>query len=185
MPETTDTPHKPAREGQAEEFYQKALSFNEPDTYRIRGSQAVPWLLKAARLGHLEAQHALGVRYFHDHSFLDDIEPDENFESAVINVLRYDPNLATAVYWFNHAAGGGHALSMFYLSECLRGGLGTPQNVPLGIQYLRSAAERGQPTAQLRLGEAYRDGRDVEKDPAAALYWFEKAAEREDAIGPS
>ncbi|HVW69182.1 MAG TPA: tetratricopeptide repeat protein, partial [Steroidobacteraceae bacterium] len=47
--------------------------------------------------------------------------------------------------------------------------------------WIRSAAEYGVPAAQLRLGRMLLEGHGVDRDEAAALRWFLRAADRKDA----
>lgn len=46
------------------------------------------------------------------------------------------------------------------------------------IEKMKKAAEQGNADAQLKLGELYEKGEDVEKDWAEALKWYRKAGEQ-------
>lgn len=50
----------------------------------------------------------------------------------------------------------------------------------ISARYFRMAAERGNPTAAYKLGEAYEEGIGVPKDPVLALEWYRQAAARGD-----
>jgi uncharacterized protein len=59
-------------------------------------------------------------------------------------------------------------------------GIGLPQNEPLGLRYLRMAAENGHQLAQNNLGARYVSGDGVEVDLVEAYRWFTLAAEQGD-----
>ena len=53
-----------------------------------------------------------------------------------------------------------------------------PAPAPVAADPLLDAAARGDPDAQCSLGEKYFYGRDIEKDQAQAVEWYQKAAEQ-------
>lgn len=56
---------------------------------------------------------------------------------------------------------------------------------PAALREFKQAAERGEPAAQVNLGNLYMKGLGVEQDYAAAERWYRQAAERGDPIGQS
>ena len=51
------------------------------------------------------------------------------------------------------------------------------------LERITAAAERGDPKAQVRLGERYAQGKGVAKDLTKARYWYAEAAEQGDRAG--
>jgi TPR repeat protein len=56
------------------------------------------------------------------------------------------------------------------------------QDYVKAVQLLRPLAEKGDRTAQFRLGALYAEGKGVARDDKIALGWFEKSAEQGDAM---
>lgn len=56
---------------------------------------------------------------------------------------------------------------------------------PAALREFKQAAERGEPAAQVNLGNLYMKGLGVEQDYAAAERWYRQAAEHGDPIGQS
>lgn len=58
------------------------------------------------------------------------------------------------------------------------GGTGLTRDLPAALTWYRRAAERGDPVAQMNLGDRYARGAGVPRDPVKALAWFTLAAEQ-------
>ena len=58
------------------------------------------------------------------------------------------------------------------------GGLRLAPDLPQAVSWYRRAAERGDPVAQMNLGDFYARGHGVPRDRARALAWFSLAAEQ-------
>ncbi|MEO1457939.1 MAG: caspase family protein, partial [Pseudomonadota bacterium] len=85
---------------------------------------------------------------------------------------RQDPE---AMDWLRSAADTGHVSAWHTIGAYqMRGDLGG-QDQARGVRWLRLAAEAGNPSAMKSLGNAYRDGRGVPADPAAAEDWYRGA----------
>src|SRR5262245_43190097 len=59
-------------------------------------------------------------------------------------------------------------------------GEGVPVNMTTSLDWLRKAADQGDPTAQFNLGVMYSSGKGVPKDPVQAYMWADIAASRGD-----
>jgi TPR repeat protein len=84
--------------------------------------------------------------------------------------------------WFARAASAGHTEAAYMLGVEL-----LSREPTQAIEWLRRAAEHGQPHAAAKLGEVYLGGDHVPQSYAEAARWFEKAAfpiERDFSRGP-
>lgn len=82
---------------------------------------------------------------------------------------------ATARYWLKRAADAGDAESELFMYDRLFASKNV-KDKELGVRYLVRAAEHGEPTAQVVLGESYRDGSGVPKSIDHARYWLRRSA---------
>ena len=58
------------------------------------------------------------------------------------------------------------------------GGAGLARDLSAALAWYRRAAERGDPVAQMNLGDRYARGAGLGRDPVQALAWFTLAAEQ-------
>lgn len=156
------------------------------------------WLLRAARLGSLDACVQMG--------------------EACLMGRGTAENAVRAVRWIRHAAHKGQPFAqgrlaylhwtqegglardeaeiykwsrlaalqkdpggMWLLAECLMRGVGTPQDEAAAVEWFKKAAKAGHTTAQSRLAQMYYHGIVVAKDYAEAGKWASIAAEHDDA----
>lgn len=99
------------------------------------------------------------------------------------NLYRYgrgvDRNVQEALKWFQKAADNKDEDALMEIiniytdidNECF--------DIEKGLSLLKEMAEKGKVTALLRLGEIYEDGIGVEEDKHAAIYWYRKAANKD------
>lgn len=64
-----------------------------------------------------------------------------------------------------------------YVVGCVCKALGVSNNADGSIIGIRQSAERGNPSAQVKLASRYQSGRGVEKDLGRYIYWLQNAAE--------
>ena len=114
---------------------------------------AVRWYRGAAEAGLAEAQLRLGDLYFWGKP---GIERD----------------LPEAVKWLEKAAAQGVASAQNTLGVMRETAEVGSQNFGEAVRLFRAAAEQGDARAQMNLGRMYANGTGVEKDLAAACYWF-------------
>lgn len=156
------------------------------------------WLLRAARLGSLDACAQLG--------------------EACLMGRGTKEDAVRAVHWYRHAALKGQAFAqgrlaflhwtqeggltrddaeiykwsrlaalqkepggMWLLAECLMRGVGTPQDEPKAVEWFRKAAEAGHTAAQSRLAQMHYFGIAMPVDYAEAGKWASIAAENDNA----
>ncbi|MDR2406084.1 MAG: hypothetical protein LBE27_06905 [Deltaproteobacteria bacterium] len=159
----------------AEKLYQQALALQEDSSVFLKDSKAIPLLKQAADLGHQEAQFRLGLRYYNEFStILALLEPSLR---APFELEKGDSQIKS-YNWFKKAADTGHTKALFYLSECLREGIGVKADLDKSLECLTEAAERGYSAAQLKLAEHHLKGELLPKDSTSAINWFLKAADQ-------
>lgn len=148
-----------------EEEYKLGLDYYNDQDY----SNAKEHLLKAAELGHAEAQYVLGNNYLDD---------------------GYD--LYEAFSWYFKAAKQGVAYAMGMVAQIYEYGIEDyikPDESKANEWYLKAAeqfredADKGDAESQFMLGELYCDGYGVEQDYSEAAIWYRKAAEQGHAVG--
>lgn len=118
-------------------------------------SLAIPWYKKAAEQGHVEAQYNLGYCYAEGKDVPQDYKQ--------------------AVYWYKKAAEKGDADAQYDLGYCYAHGKGVNKDYKQAIYWSEKSAKQGKLLAQKALGDYY-EGRDNNK----SLYWYRKAADRDD-----
>ena len=91
------------------------------------------------------------------------------------------PNDEKAVLYYKKAANLDFVPAEYNYGVHLLCGKGTEKNVEMALYWLNKAAEEGSASAQLRLGEIYREGHeDIPVDLAKAESWYLKAIDNND-----
>ncbi|MDJ0943315.1 MAG: tetratricopeptide repeat protein [Kiloniellales bacterium] len=112
-------------------------------------------------------------------------------EAACRRALEQDPTEVRFVYQYGRALArlDRNDEAIAYLSQAAEAGyliayttLGAifhfvTLDYAEAASWYRQGAELGSPSAQVLLGDLYRRGRGIEKDPKAALAWYRKAAD--------
>ena len=106
------------------------------------------WLERAAELGHVEAQAHLA------------------------SMLRSEGDYDTARKMFEKAAAAGSSRAEYGLGLIYWQGCGVPRNVSTAVEFLRSAASKGDPDAQANYGLFL--AREM-NEPKEAMKWYERA----------
>lgn len=116
-----------------------------------------------ANNGNIEAQYALGLKYY--------------FGKGV------NCNREEAFKWIKASAEGGLIEANYRLGEFYERGIGVKRNFNKAIKYYKKAADSGNQDAQyylgacyFRIGEAYRTGNGVLENHEKALNYFKKSA---------
>ena len=100
-----------------------------------------------------------------------------DFDAGVAAYTRGD--VAAAVAEWTADAAAGHVGAAWLLGNLYAQGKGVARSDRLAFTYFLQAAEAGHPGARVAVGRYYREGNkdaEVERDYAAALDWFDKAA---------
>ncbi len=115
------------------------------------------WWRKAAKQGHVGAQHNL----------------------ALLLIERgKGPDFRNAATWLKSAAATGFVVSQYSLAKLYATGLGVEKDDARAFELFLMAGKAGFVKAQYNLGKIYRDGLGVEANPAISVDWFNKAAMR-------
>ncbi len=120
--------------------------------------KALELFTEAARLGHAEAQHNVGICH------------KSGRYGKALDILK-------AAWWFEKAAVQGytaarHDLGKYYLS----GGGGYAPDYVKAVKWLTLAADAGNADSQNDLGKCYAEGKGVGQDYKKAKAWWKKAA---------
>ncbi|KAF9156119.1 hypothetical protein BG015_007161 [Linnemannia schmuckeri] len=119
--------------------------------------QATEWYLKAAKQGHVGAQHAIG-------------ELREKGHGCPIN-------LKAAFEWYLKAAEGGNTFAQMEIGKQYENGSDVQQDLSKSFEWYLKAAEGGNPLAQRHVGGLYGNGRGgAPEDDLKAFEWYMKAA---------
>jgi len=95
-----------------------------------------------------------------------------NHARALHKLQRYDE--ARAIY--QALAAGGYVFAEANLAYMIFRGQGVPADTEEGARRFRIAAIKGNPDAQLGIAASYMNGRGVERDDAAAYFWYRLAS---------
>ena len=137
----------------AEEWYRKGVECNNKKDY----VKAAEWYLKAAKVGHAQAQNNLGALY--------------------VNGNGVEKNLSKAIEWYQKAADKGNVYGLTNLAIVYQLGNGVPKDMNKAIELFTIAANKGHSSAQFRLGAIYNDLKDYE----SAAKWYQEAADKGNA----
>lgn len=119
-------------------------------------AKAIPFLLKAAEAGNVDAQYNLSIIYHKGEEVPRDL--DKSF------------------MWASKAAEQGDSDAQYNLGLYYSLGDGTKVDMKESTKWLTKSAEQGDSDAQLNLGVRYRDGTGVSKDLAQATKWLKASA---------
>lgn len=117
----------------AENFYQKAEAYYYGEGVKQSYYEAVKWYMKAAEMGHADAQCDLGNCYYYGEGL------PENYERSV--------------YWYEKSAEQGNVRALYNLGNSYYYGEGIARNEKLAIAYYDRAASLGSVQAEERLEE--------------------------------
>lgn len=88
----------------------------------------------------------------------------------------------SGVYWLRHAARQGSVQAMRALGAIyVRGEGEVPRNTAEGMGWFYEAAMRNNAEAMYALSQGFERGVGVERDPALARYWLQRAADNGNA----
>ncbi len=145
----------PAREAVRDAQYWLGVCFEQAIGTKRDMDKALICLVKAAKLGHAEAQCRVG-------------------EIAITEFGEYD----NGIEWLRKSAEQGNPFAMRFLGFVYEEKDKTESAdwYAKAATALYKAAKQDDPRAMLDLARLYRDGKGVSKDPAEAKRWFEQAA---------
>jgi len=147
-----------AEEGDTDAAYKLAMLYDTgADGVEQDSTKAAFWYMKAAKAGHLHAQHNLAVAYASG----DGVEMD----------------ISKALEWWQRAAQFGNSDSQYNLGIVYAMGThGILKNLDKAKKWWRKAAMKGDPMAQYNLGTIYANGDGHVRSYCEAMRWWEKSA---------
>lgn len=147
---------KAAEQGKAQSQYLLGYLLARGEGVTRNEVEAAQWTRKAADQNVVDAQYALAL--------------------ALSNGTGVQKDETEANVWFRKAAEAGNLDAAFLLASNHERGLGVLASYPEAVKWYRIAADGGVADAQYHLGTLYRDGYGVDRDDAAAMVQFRKAA---------
>ena len=113
-------------------------------------------LIRWAKLGDVDSQFELGVKYF----FGTDTRQD----------------YSQAFIWFQKAAQQGHGTAQYNLAQCYEKELGVAQDYSLALYWYQKSAAQGDVDAMTNIALYHYLGQGTRQDYAEAVRWWEKSA---------
>lgn len=184
---------KSAEAGYADAMYSYALCL-----FRAVGGEQDPesgftWMFRAADAGNVKAQHEAAIIHFFGHR---DGKPDKPAAARYFRKAAeagYAPAQASYSYvldkgdgeavdgvaareWAKRSADQGDAGGLHNYGDVLVRGVGGARDLR-GVALIEKAVAMGNADGAFTLGEYYRDGQYLPRDPALARQWFSKARE--------
>ncbi len=113
-----------------------------------------------------------------------DIQSQYEMGRVLFSGAGIDKSVVMAQKWFQRAADQGHPGAQFFLGSILLDKKVCPKPDPEGgFNWLLKAANAGEPMAQARISQIYKDGIITKSDPTACFDWAKKSAEQNCAYG--
>lgn len=199
-----------ANKNDAEAQYFLAIMYRNGMGVEQSYEKAIQWYKKAADQKHAHALQGLSEMYFEAKGVPNDMTYGtmreigtkylkRSVETGFPPAMQYLANLhergvirpsaedlgsksnVEYVIWTKKASQLGYRYSTLCLSDIYKQGIGVPIDVSKALQLQERAAKEGDPEAQYRMGEDYREGVICPKDLKVAEFWYKKAA-RQDMI---
>jgi len=113
-----------------------------------------------------------------------DIQSQYEMGRVLFSGAGIDKSVAMAQKWFQRAADQGHPGAQFFMGSILLDKKMCPKPDPeAGFNWLLKAANAGEPMAQARVSQCYKDGSVTKIDPKACFDWAKKSADQNCAYG--
>ena len=146
-----------AKQGNQWSQFQVALMYSKGQAVTKDSAEAAKWLQAAADQGHARAAFLLARRYFDGLG----VEKDEEQGCYYLYEAANQDDLDAQ----------GELANLFCLGE---GGMAKDESK--AFDWARKAAEKGHVPSMVYVARALRDGAGVDRDPLAAVEWYEKIA---------
>ncbi len=155
-----------AEVGDAEGHYRLGLVYERGRDTERDLAQAARRYQRAAEMGHVESQFALGLLFV-----------------GAVPGAREDRQ--RSFEWFTSAAKQGHAKAAYFLAMSHESGVGTEANAELAFDWYRRAAGRGERAALHAIARMYATGAGIQANLPNAHAWNQVAIVRglDDARG--
>ncbi|MCM1305525.1 MAG: relaxase MobL, partial [Butyrivibrio sp.] len=151
---------------------------------------AAIYLERAAKLGNVHAQYALGklwleigsgnaaqaVEWITKAAESGNAAAQYTLGKLLLAGETVEKDAARAVEWFTLSAGQGNEYAAYKLGRLCLSGEEIPKDAAEAVRWLSFSAEKGNQYAQYTLGKLYLLGEDVPKDIQRAILWLEQSA---------
>lgn len=158
---------------------------------------AFEWYMKAAVLGHAEAQYKIGEAYYNGEGTGEDLEEafawymkaaEQDQEDAQYS-LGYmyahgegvKKDLEEAFDWYMKAAAQEHTEAQYEIGEAYYYGNGIEEDLDEAFSWYMRAAKQDHADAQYKVAGMYYNGEGVEEDLEESFGWLKKAADQNHA----
>lgn len=140
------------------------------DSLIICWGEATRRMMKAAEMGYIPAQMAMGDWYARNHTY--------NFDTPARKfIYEYKkPDYQHAFYWFMQVAEQGVGAAHYELGRLFESGDGVNKNLKQAVHHYRLAAMKGDADGQYSLGRCLAEGKGVPVDRIQAAHWYKLAA---------
>ena len=177
-------------ERSADEAFAKGLAYKNGDGVQQSNETAIEYFKIAAKLGHVQAQLAVGGYYYAKNDCVEaakwlQMAADLGNAEALFNLgvfytegMGVDQDLPKAADFFYRAARRHHADARYAYADMCANGIGVEQDLETAVKWFTAAAEQGHVDAMFRLGQMYEEGQGVAVDLAQARQWYRAANEK-------
>ena len=175
-----------AEAGKAEAQFDLGVLYAQGLGVRRDLTQAAAWYRKSAEQGNAAAEFALGqlysrgwgvprdeadaIRWFQMANSVDSDGPPTDWSLVEGYGMQKDPQ--KAAYWYQQAAGKGHAEAQFNLGRLYSSGTGVKRDEEQAARWVSASATQGYAPALADLGARYASGNGVAKDDRRAYFWL-------------
>ena len=177
-------------ERSADEAFAKGLAYKNGDGVQQSNETAIEYFKIAAKLGHVQAQLAVGGYYYAKNDCVEaakwlQMAADLGNAEALFNLgvfytegMGVDQDLPKAADFFYRAARRHHADARYAYADMCANGIGVEQDLEKAVKWFTAAAEQGHVDAMFRLGQMYEEGQGVAVDLDQARQWYRAANEK-------
>lgn len=178
-----------AAQGNRVAQYELADIYLRVQSGKMNLEEGMPWMLKAAEQGYLEAQLDLGYHYEVDYKNYTDAlkwftkaaehldKPTgrtaaENIGIMYLGGRGVEPDSAEAARWYRKSAAHGGARGQFALGQLYFDGQGVPKDFNQAVTLMGQAAKQQHAVARYTLIFIYAEGIQTEPNAIEAAYWY-------------
>lgn len=136
-------------------MYNLSVMLDSMDKNSPLKAEVMPWLIRSAAAGLIEAEYQIGTRYQQGRGVPQDY--------------------VAAVAWFDRASRSGHAQAQLYLGEMYEKGQGVKPNHSAARRLFELAAKRGNLGGQLKYAEVLANGIGGKQDLPEAYFYAQSA----------
>ncbi len=176
---------KEANAGSSNAQYDVGTMYQNGRGVAASRDKAIEWYRKAAAQDNREAASRLKLIQSNEERFnktlaragKGEVESQYDLGNMYTEGIGVDPDLTTAIAWYEKAANQDYEKAQFKLGLIYFEEASINKDHSRAFRLFRRAAEKGYPAAQFYLGKMYASGQGVKRDYGMALAWYRKAAD--------